>query len=109
MRAAIETDRDRGTPHGRQPTGRAPPPISVDDLINAASFVPKERRFTCHWDQDNDGRISGDHELTPIDHILLAPELAQRVTSATIANAYDPAGVSDHSPMVVTIKTKSAR
>ena len=76
-----------------------------DDLFNAAAFVPKNRRFTCHWDKNDNGRIDGKDELTSIDHILLAPELAKRVTSAGIANNYDPAGISDHFPMMVTIGT----
>ena len=76
-----------------------------DDLVNAAAFVPKARRFTCHWDKDDNGRIDGMDELTSIDHILLAPELAARVRSATIFNAYDPAGISDHFPVAVTIET----
>ena len=78
-----------------------------DDLVNVASFIPKNRRFTCHWDKNDNGRIDGTGELTSIDHILLAPELARRVTSAAIANAYDPAGISDHFPLLVTFETSA--
>lgn len=85
------------------------PADTDDDLINAAAFVPKARRFTCHWDKNDNGRIDGPDELTSIDHILLAPELAARVTSAAIHNDYDPAGISDHFPKVVTIKTPEGR
>ena len=76
-----------------------------DDLVNAAAFVPKARRFTCHWDKDDNGASTDPMSLTSIDNILLAPELARRVTSAAIANAYDPTGVSDHFPLMVTIET----
>ena len=79
-----------------------------DDLINVASFVPKNSRFTCHWDKNDNGRIDGKGELTSIDHILLAPELARRVTGAAIANSYDPAGISDHFPLVVIFETPPA-
>lgn len=76
-----------------------------DDLVNVASFVNKDRRFTCHWDKNDNGRIDNKGELTSIDHILLAPELARRVDAAVIVNNYDPAGVSDHFPMLLSIKT----
>lgn len=76
---------------------------SEDDLINAAQFVPKRRRFTCHWDKNDNGKIDGRDELTSIDHILLAPELAERVESAKIPNDYDPAGISDRFPIVVIL------
>lgn len=76
-----------------------------DDLVNVAQFVPKRRRYTCHWDKDNDGKIDERDELTSIDHILLAPELAERVDDAEIINRFDPAGISDHFPIVVTIET----
>ena len=76
-----------------------------DDLVNAAQFVPKNQRFTCHWDKNNNGRIDNRGELTSIDHVLLAPELAERVEKVTIPNQYNPAGISDHYPVVVTLRT----
>ena len=76
-----------------------------DDLVNAAQFVPKKQRFTCHWDKNNNGRIDNRGELTSIDHVLLAPELAERVEKVTIPNQYNPAGISDHYPVVVTLRT----
>lgn len=76
-----------------------------DDLVNAAQFVPKKRRFTCHWDKNDNGRVDGRGELTAIDHVLLAPELAERVLQVTIPNNYNPTGISDHYPIVVTFQT----
>jgi len=72
---------------------------------DGAQFVPKKQRFTCHWDKNNNGRIDNRGELTSIDHVLLAPELAARVVKVTIPNQYNPAGISDHYPVVVTLRT----
>ena len=85
------------------------PDVPDDDLINVAQFVPKQRRFTCHWDKNNNDRIDGRGELTSIDHILLAPELAARVESAKIINNYNLVGISDHYPLVVTIRTSGSQ
>lgn len=82
---------------------RMDPDDKSDDLINAAQFVPKKRRFTCHWDKNDNGKVDDRGELTSIDHILLAPELAKRIKSAKIINNYEPVGISDHFPMVVTL------
>lgn len=79
--------------------------IEGDDFVNAAQFVPKKRRFTCHWDKNDNGKVDDKGELTSIDHILLAPELAKRVKSVKIINNYEPAGISDHFPMVVVLNT----
>ncbi|MEM1107275.1 MAG: endonuclease/exonuclease/phosphatase family protein [Planctomycetota bacterium] len=81
------------------------PATDEDDLVNAAQFVPKRRRFTCHWDKNRNGRVDGRSELTSIDHVLLAPELAERVDSVEFMNNYEPSGISDHFPIMVTIGT----
>ncbi|MEM7625864.1 MAG: endonuclease/exonuclease/phosphatase family protein [Planctomycetota bacterium] len=81
------------------------PATANDDLVNVAQFVPKKRRYTCHWDKNNNGKIDGRDELTSIDHILVAPELAERIDEVEFPNRYDPAGISDHFPIVVTFNT----
>lgn len=79
------------------------PATEDDDLINVAQFVPKKQRYTCHWDKNDNGKIDGRGELTSIDHILIAPELAKRIDNVEFVNRYNPAGISDHFPIVVTI------
>ena len=82
------------------------PATPDDDIVNAAQFVAKADRFTCHWDKNNNDRIDGPDELTSIDHVLLAPELAERVDRVAFPNKYEPTGISDHFPIVVTFRTE---
>ena len=82
------------------------PTTEDDDLVNIAQFVPKNRRYTCHWDKNRNGKIDGRGELPSIDRILIAPELAERVDSAEFINKYNPVGISDHFPIMVTINTQ---
>jgi hypothetical protein len=72
-----------------------------DDLVNAASLVPKAQRFTAFWDQDDDDFVDRAEELSSIDHVLMAPGLASLVESVAIPHDHDPRRVSDHFPIVV--------
>lgn len=61
-------------------------------------------RIACHWDKNGNGKADNKGELASTDHILLAPDLAERAESATIINNYEPEGISDHYPIVVTFR-----
>jgi exonuclease III len=76
----------------------------TDDLVNAASFVPKAQRYTSFWDRNDNGRVDPPDELTSIDHVLLSSELAAKVESVEMAHDQDPTRVSDHFPIVVRLK-----
>lgn len=76
---------------------------TADDLVNAAQFVAKANRYTAHWDQDRDGNVDHPNEHTSIDHVLLSPNLATKVTWADIPHNHNPLQVSDHYPVVVTL------
>jgi len=80
------------------------PATSADDLTNAASFLPKARRFTAHHDANGNGMVDPPNEFTSIDHILLSPELASKVEAADILQAHHPLEVTDHFPVLVTIR-----
>jgi len=75
-----------------------------DDLVNAASFVPKASRFTSHFDQNGNNSVDPPNELTSIDHILLSKELAEKVDVVQIPHNFNPVEVTDHFPIVVRIK-----
>ena len=78
-------------------------PSADDDLANALAEVPQRRRFTSHYDRDDDGTVDGPNELSILDHILFSPALARRVREVHTVHSHDPAEVSDHWPVVVTI------
>lgn len=80
------------------------PGDAADDLINAAQFVPQSQRYTSFWDQDEDGTVDQPHELTSIDHILIAPALVPLVDSLAMPHELDPTEVSDHSPIVLHLR-----
>lgn len=86
---------------------RAGPPAD-DDLRNVLADVPRRERFTSHYDRNRDGTVDAVDELSAIDHILLAPALYARLRAVTYAQFYDPAVVSDHFPIVVTLDTTRA-
>lgn len=76
------------------------PDDPMDNLVNAAAFVPKPMRYTAHYDEDRDEYVDEPRELTSIDHILISPALASRVESVEIRHAHDPLKVSDHFPII---------
>ena len=80
------------------------PATPSDNLVNAASFMPKEDRYSDFWDQNNDNVIQSPQEFSMIDHILLSPALAAEVEDAYIPHEEDPRVVSDHFPVVVRLR-----
>lgn len=75
-----------------------------DDLFNAAELVPKASRYTAFWDQNQNGHIESDRELTSIDHILIADGLRERVQFVEFPHNHDPGYVTDHFPVVVRLR-----
>jgi len=75
-----------------------------DDLINAASFLPKANRYTALYDRNDNGKVDCPEELTSIDHILVSPGLKSAVELVEIPHAHDPFQVTDHYPVVVHLK-----
>lgn len=80
------------------------PATPSDDLMNAASFMPKEDRYSDFWDQNSDNVIQSPQEFSMIDHILLSPVLAAEVEDAYIPHEEDPRVVSDHFPVIVRLR-----
>jgi len=78
--------------------------IDNDDLINAASFIQQNVRYTAFWDKNDNGVVDYPEEYTSIDHILLSPNLAANVESVEIPHEHDPRTVTDHFPVVVRLK-----
>ena len=75
-----------------------------DDLFNAAQLVPKASRYTAFWDQNENGHIEADRELTSIDHILISNGLDEKVDLVDINHSHDPREVTDHYPVVVRLR-----
>jgi endonuclease/exonuclease/phosphatase family metal-dependent hydrolase len=80
------------------------PKTSADDLENAARFVDQKKRATAHVDKNGNGRVDGAFELSAIDHILLDPALVSRVAKVEMPQAHNPTRVTDHYPIVVTLR-----
>lgn len=77
------------------------PGNETDDLMNVASFVEKNSRYTAHWDQDRQNDVDFPFELTAIDHILVSQDLASNIKDVSIPHDHDPRSVSDHFAVVV--------
>jgi exonuclease III len=75
-----------------------------DDLVNAASHVPKVSRYTVHCDLNRNGREDRGDRFTSIDHILLANELEERIERVDILHDHDPTTVTNHFPVVVRLR-----
>ncbi len=61
-----------------------------DDLVNVAERLPQQERYT-------NGRDA-------IDHVLVSPELAERVTRVEISHDHDPRAVTNHFPIIVYLR-----
>ncbi len=72
----------------------------ADDLVNLLSLVAKADRYTAFWDRNRNGRVDRPSELSAIDHILVAPDLAKHVIGVEIPHDHDPRRVTDHFPLV---------
>lgn len=80
------------------------PDSATDDVFSAAEFVPRRERYTALWDRGVEGVRDPGDTFTMIDHILLSPELRPFVASVRIAHDHDPYHVSDHFPVIVTLR-----
>jgi len=84
------------------------PADQADNLLNVASRIPQAQRYTSWWDQNQNGAVDGRAELTSIDHILVSAVLGSRIQSVAFDTDHDPRRVSDHFPIVVTLKTPAS-
>ncbi len=76
-----------------------------DDLYNIAGKIPKQDRYTCWWDKNDNGKVDLPKEVTSIDHILISKYLTNKIESATILNhEYNPAEVTDHFPVILKLR-----
>ena len=75
-------------------------PGPADDLVNLSGLVAKPNRYTAFWDRNRNGRVDPPREFSAIDHILVAPALADRVIAVEIPHDHDPFRVTDHFPVV---------
>ncbi len=65
-----------------------------DDLVNVAELLPRKRRYT-------NGRDA-------IDHVLMSPDLAERIVEVRIAQDHDPHAVTNHFPIIVHLRVPPA-
>ena len=83
--------------------GSAGPIAGKYTLVNAASLLPQEDRWSDWWDKNGDceGTIN---EMTMIDHVLVSPELVDFITNVEIWHEYSEycgKWNSDHYPVIV--------
>lgn len=78
------------------------PSTESDDLINPIDKVAKAKRYTAHWDKNRDEQASYPEEYSVIDHVLVSKNLEPFISDVHILNYYNPIGISDHFPVVVT-------
>ena len=78
-------------------------PGDDDDLVNVLGDVAQARRFTSFYDRNADERFD-EGEFSAIDHVLLSPALYRRVVDVRFVHSFDPREVSDHFPIVVTLR-----
>lgn len=77
--------------------------IEGDELINAATLVDQEDRYTYWYDANRNGIDDGPSEHSMIDHIYVSRALAQSIVKVRIDHdGYDAFTVSDHWPVIVT-------
>ncbi len=65
-----------------------------DDLINVAERLPRAQRYT-------NGRDA-------IDHVLVSPDLAERIFEVRIPHDHDPHAVTNHFPIIVGLRVAAA-
>jgi len=75
-----------------------------DNMIIANTFVPKVIRYTAFHDANRNRQVDFANEVTSIDQVLLAHELAKRVDVVEILHDHDPRQVSDHFPVVARLR-----
>ncbi len=61
-----------------------------DDLLNVAERLPHRQRYT-------NGRDA-------IDHVLISPDLAERIIEVKIPHDHDPHAVTNHFPVIVELR-----
>ena len=64
-----------------------------DDLVNVAEHLPRRERYT-------NGRDA-------IDHVLVSPDLAERILEVEISHDHDPRTVTNHFPIIVHLRLGS--
>jgi hypothetical protein len=75
-------------------------------LITTNTWIPQESRYTNWWDKDN-SCVSTSDEFTMIDHVLVTPGLADKITGVFVYHGYKQfCGTydSDHYPVIVDFK-----
>lgn len=75
-----------------------------DDLINVASKVKQEERYSAYYDKNEDGVLQFPKEVSAIDHILISKRLEDKITKVEYDHTHDPTKVSDHYPIITTLE-----
>lgn len=63
-----------------------------DDLVNVAERLPRGQRYT-------NGRDA-------IDHVLVSPDLAERIIAVRVPHDHDPHAVTNHFPVIVELDAR---
>ena len=76
-------------------------------LTNVAYRIKQNQRYSDWWDSDNNCETSSQKDLSMIDHILVSPNIDQKIVNTYIYHAYDiycDTIYSDHYPVVIDLQ-----
>jgi exonuclease III len=77
-------------------------------LTNVAITIPQVDRYSDWWNSDNNCNTNSQQDFSMIDHILVTPNIKNRITNAFIYHGYQEycgKWDSDHFPVVIDIST----
>jgi exonuclease III len=77
-------------------------------LTNVAITIPQVDRYSDWWNSDNNCNTNSQQDFSMIDHILVTPNIKNRITNAFIYHGYQEycgKWDSDHFPVVIDIAT----
>jgi exonuclease III len=76
-------------------------------LTNVAYRIKQNQRYSDWWDSDNNCETSSQKDLSMIDHILVSPNIDQKIVNTYIYHAYNiycDTIYSDHYPVVIDLQ-----
>jgi len=81
------------------------PEAEGEELVNAASSLLQDLRYTYWYDENRNGIDDGSEEHSMIDHVYVTRDLAAQIVDVRIDHqAYEARTVSDHWPVIVTFR-----
>lgn len=88
---------------------RDPDADGTDELFEVAAKLPQSERYTAWYDHAPKNDVDdGTAEHSSLDHMLMSVGLYSRIETVRIAHDHNPADVSDHWPIAVTLRVSGS-